>query len=113
MQIPELQKEIIAFRDARDWKKFHNPKDLVNAISIEVSELMEHFLRKSQEESYEIAKNKPEVKEEIADVFNYLLLLAHEANIDLSEVVLEKIKKNDAKYPVEKIKGIFKKYNEL
>ncbi|HNG97874.1 MAG TPA: nucleotide pyrophosphohydrolase [Candidatus Absconditabacterales bacterium] len=113
MQIPELQKEIIAFRDARDWKKFHNPKDLVNAIAIEVSELMEHFLRKSQEESYDIAKNKPEVKEEIADIFNYLLLLAHEADIDLSEVVLEKIKKNDAKYPVKKVKGIFKKYNEL
>ncbi len=112
MEIQELQKEILAFRDARDWKQFHNPKDLAQAISIEASELMEHFLRKSQEESYWIAENNEQVREEFADIMNYLLLFAESCGIDIEQAVLEKIEKSNKKYPVEKAKWSSDKYTK-
>jgi len=112
MNYNNLQKTILQFRDDRDWKQFHNPKDLATAIAIEASELQEHFLRKSQEKSYEIWQDY-EVHEEFADLFNYMILFAHECNIDIEKVVLEKIKKNNEKYPVLKAKGNSDKYNKL
>jgi NTP pyrophosphatase (non-canonical NTP hydrolase) len=105
--ITELQK----FRDARHWEQFHNSKDLALAISIEAAELNELFLWKSVEESEKVDKNK--LKEELADVFAFSLLLAGKHGFDVKEMVLEKIKKNNEKYPVEKAKGTAKKYNEL
>lgn len=113
MNYENLRKAILDFRDARDWKQFHNPKDLATAISIEAWELQELFLWKSQEDSYEIWKNSNEVKEEIADIFNYLILMAETCDIDLEQVVLDKIEKNNQKYSVEKSKGRSDKYTKL
>lgn len=96
------------FVDARDWSQFHNPKDLALALSIEASELNESFLWKKPEEA------KPEkVREELADVFIYGLLLAQKYDFDIPMIVKEKLAANAAKYPVEKSKGNAKKYNEF
>ena len=104
--------EIIAalkqFRNDRDWEQFHNPKDLAIAISIEANELMELFLWKNAEDA-----DKEKVKEELADVFAFAFLLADKYEFDVKEIVLDKIKKNGEKYPVDKSKGSAKKYNEL
>jgi len=105
--INELQK----FRDARHWDQFHNSKDLALAISIEAAELNEIFLWKTTEESELVDREK--LKEELADVFAFSLLLAGKHGLDVKEIVLEKIRKNGEKYPVEKSKGTAKKYNEL
>ncbi len=113
MKIKELQKLVTDFRDKRDRKQFHNPKDLVEAISIECWELMEHFLWKSQQESQKIAENNNDIAEEFADIMNYLLLFADICNIDIEESIIKKIKKNNLKYPVEKSKWKSDKYNKL
>lgn len=112
MDYEKIKKAILDFRDARDRKQFHNPKDLATAISIEASELNECFLWKSQQESYEIWKNV-EVKEEFTDIFNYMILFAEECGIDIEKEVLAKIEKNNQKYSVEKSKGKSDKYNKL
>jgi NTP pyrophosphatase (non-canonical NTP hydrolase) len=101
-------KELIKFRDERDWEQFHNPKDLALAISIEAGELLEVFLWKSPEEA-----NKEKVKEELADIFSYAFMLADKYGFDVKEIVLDKIKQNGKKYPADKAKGTAKKYNEL
>jgi NTP pyrophosphatase (non-canonical NTP hydrolase) len=103
--------ELVKFRDARNWDQFHNSKDLALAISIEAAELNELFLWKTVEESEKVDKSK--LKEELADVFAFSLLLAGKHGFDVREMVLEKIRKNNEKYPVEKAKGTAKKYNEL
>jgi NTP pyrophosphatase (non-canonical NTP hydrolase) len=104
----EIIQTLIDFRNARDWEQFHNPKDLALAISVEAGELLELFLWKNAEEA-----NKEKIKEELADVFAFAFLLANKLNFDVKEIVLEKIRKNGEKYPVEKAKGTAKKYNEL
>lgn len=96
------------FRDERNWQQFHNPKDLALALSIEASELLEVFLWKTPEDA-----DPQKVKEELADVLAYALLLSDAYNFDLEKIVLEKIAINEEKYPVEKSKGSSKKYNEL
>ena len=106
-----LISELVKFRDARNWAQFHNTKDLALAISIEAAELNELFLWKSNEESEQVDNNK--LKEELADVLAFALLLAGKHGFDVKEIVLEKIRKNNEKYPVEKAKGTAKKYNEL
>lgn len=112
--VKDLRKKVINFRDKRDWKKFHNPKDLSAGLSIEASELQEHFLWKSSDEIDSYIKNNIEkVKEEMADIQIFLLSLSDVLNVDLSDAVFGKLKKNDTKYPVEKSKGIAKKYTEL
>ena len=113
MDYEKIKNEILDFRDARDWKQFHNPKDLATAISIEAWELQELFLWKSQEDSYEIWKNDPKVKEEFADIFNFMVLFAEECWINIEKAVLDKIKKNNQKYSVEKAKGRSDKYDKL
>jgi len=109
--INRLIDELVKFRDARNWDQFHNTKDLALAISIEAAELNELFLWKTTEESELVDQSK--LKEELADVFAFALLLAGKHGLDVKEIVLEKIKKNGEKYPVEKSKGSAKKYNEL
>lgn len=104
----EVIKQLKLFRDERDWKQFHNPKDLSLALSIEASELLEVFLWKSSE-----AADIEKVKEELADVFAYALLLANAYDLDVEKIVLDKIERNKEKYPVSKSKGSAKKYNEL
>lgn len=101
------------FRDKRDRKQFHNPKDLATAIAIEAGELQEKFLWKSQEKSYEIGKNDPEVADEAADILNFLLLFAEACDIDLEKAYIEKMEKNDKKYDAEKAKGKSDKYDKL
>ncbi len=113
MNYEKIKDAILEFRDARDWKQFHNPKDLATAIQIEAWELQEVFLRKSQEDSYEIWKNDQKVKEEFADIFNFMVLFAEECWIDIEKEVLAKIEKNNQKYSVEKAKGRSDKYDKL
>jgi len=103
----DLQKALVAFRDERDWAQFHNPKDLALALSIEAAELNELFLWKQSDEV-----NVEKVKEELADVLAYALLLVDKYNFDVDEIVLNKIKKNAEKYPIDKSKGNSKKYND-
>ena len=102
---------LIKFRDERDWKQFHDPKNLATALSIEAGELNEVFLWKTTEESRDVDLER--VKEELADVFAYGLLLANEFGLDPDEIVLEKVKKNAEKYPIEKAKGVATKYSDL
>ena len=99
---------LIKFRDDRDWEQFHNPKDLAIALNIETSELLELFLWKSSEDV-----EKDRIKEELADVFAYALLLAEKYDFNVEHIVLEKIRKNELKYPIDKAKGTSKKYTEL
>jgi NTP pyrophosphatase (non-canonical NTP hydrolase) len=103
-----LQEILLQFRNERDWEQFHNAKDLALALSIEVAELNELFLWKKSEDA-----NIEKVKDELADVFGYALLLAEKYNFDITEIVTNKIKKNAEKYPVDKARGTAKKYNEL
>ena len=103
--------ELVKFRDERNWSQFHNTKDLALAISIEAAELNELFLWKTTEKSELIDQNK--LKEELADVLAFSLLLAGKHGFDVKKIVLEKIKRNGEKYPVEKAKVTAKKYNEL
>ena len=107
-ELKKLTEDVLAFTQERDWDQFHNPKDLAIALSIEASELLEAFLWKAPEDA-----QHAKVKEELADVVNYALLLSDKCGIDLFEAVREKLKKNAEKYPVEKAKGVAKKYNEL
>ena len=104
----EIIQALLKFRNERDWEQFHNPKDLALAINVEAGELLELFLWKNSEEA-----NKEQVKEELADVFAYAFMLAEKYNFDVKEIILEKIKRNGEKYPIDKAKGIAKKYNEL
>jgi NTP pyrophosphatase (non-canonical NTP hydrolase) len=106
--IKEITRALINFRNERDWEQFHNPKDLAIALNIEASELLELFLWKNSEEA-----NKEKVKEELADIFAYGLLLANKYDFDIAEIVKEKIAQNALKYPVDKARGTAKKYDEL
>lgn len=106
--IEVVTNELVKFRNERDWKQFHNPKDLAIALSIEANELLECYLWK-EPDSAKLDK----VKEELADVFAYAFLLAEAYQLDVKDIVLEKILKNGAKYPVEKVKGSATKYDEL
>ena len=94
---------LVQFRNERDWQQFHDSKNLATALSIEVAELNELFLWKDVAESEKVDLNR--LKEELADVFAYAFLLAEKHNLDVKEIVLEKIKRNGEKYPVEKAKG--------
>lgn len=106
--IKHIISELIKFRNERDWEQFHNSKDLALAISIEASELNELFLWKKAEDV-----NVDKLKEELADVFAYAFLLADKHNLDVEEIVLQKIKQNAEKYPVDKARGNATKYDEL
>ncbi len=112
--LKDLTARIIAFRDARDWKQFHNPKDLALSLVLEATEVMEHFQWKSQKEMDKyIIDSKDEIGEELADVLYWVLLMSKDLNIDIVKALENKIKKNEAKYPVEKAKGKHTKYNKL
>ena len=107
----ETINQIIKFRDDREWKQFHNPKDLAISISLEASELLEVVQWSGADTS---SKNKIEkIKEELADVVNYCILMADACGLDLDEIVQAKIEKNNEKYPVEKSKGKSDKYDKL
>ncbi len=104
----EIINELIQFRDERDWAQFHNPKDLAIALNIEASELLELYLWKSSEEA-----NVDQVKEELADVLLFALLISENYHFDINRILQDKIEINKKKYPVDKTRGSAKKYNEL
>jgi NTP pyrophosphatase (non-canonical NTP hydrolase) len=109
--IKNLQLKIARFRDQRDWKKFHNPKDLAIDLSLEASEVLEHFLWKTEKEQWEhIKKNKKAVEEELADSLVNVLIMAYDFKINIVKAVEEKLRKNAKKYPVSKVKGKHLKY---
>ncbi len=112
--INDLTKRIITFRDARDWKQFHNAKDVALSLVLEAGEVMEHFQWKNKKEIGKYIKtNKAEIGEELADVLYWVLLMSHDLKIDVLEALEKKILKNEEKYPVEKAKGKHTKYNKL
>jgi NTP pyrophosphatase (non-canonical NTP hydrolase) len=112
--ISELTEIAIAFRTERDWQQFHNPKDVALSMSLEVAELVEIMQwRNGQELQNHLKANKEHVGQELSDILGWVLLLAHDLQIDLPSAFIEKMKQNAAKYPVEKARGIAKKYTEL
>ncbi|MFD2602609.1 MULTISPECIES: nucleotide pyrophosphohydrolase [Flavobacterium] len=106
--INQIIKALTDFRDERDWAQFHNPKDLSLAISIEAAELLELFLWKKAEDA-----NIDKVKDELADILSFAFLLAEKYDLNIKDIIMDKIAKNDQKYPVAKAKGTAKKYDEL
>lgn len=109
----ELQQRLKKFAVDRNWEQFHSPKNIAMALSGEAGELIEHFQWLTEQQSYELdAAKKQEVALEMADVFIYLMRLAERLDINLVEKVYEKIEINEKRYPVEKVQGSSKKYNE-
>lgn len=112
--LPALTLKVTEFRDERDWKQFHNPKDVAISLMLESAELLELFQWKDPEATLETASiRKPELADELADVLYYVLLMAHDLDIDLSQALIAKLAKNAEKYPVDKARGSNKKYTEL
>ena len=112
--IEALTSEIRAFRDARDWRQFHNPKELAVAITAEAGELLQHFVWQSPEQSdRRVTERRAEIESEIADVAILLFELADNCQIDLAAAMRAKLARNEERYPVAKAKGSNKKYNEL
>ena len=107
----ELLDALEQFRDERDWGQFHDSKNLALALSIEAAELNELFLWKKEDEAEQV--DKVRLREELADVFAYAIMLAGRHGLDIPEIVKDKIAKNAEKYPVEKAKGSSAKYEEL
>lgn len=107
----ETINQVLKFRDDRNWKQFHNPKDLALSISLEASELLEVFQWSGSDTVCKDKKDK--IKEELADVLCYCILMADRCDLDMDEIVQAKMKRNAEKYPVEKSKDSAKKYNEL
>lgn len=103
---------LLKFRTERDWEQYHTPKNLSMSIAIEAAELMEHFQWKAAGEGINSGELE-KIKEEVADIAAYLLMLTHDLGIDLNKAMLEKIKKNEQKYPVEKCMGKYNKYDNL
>ncbi len=113
-EIKELTEKIKEFRDERDWKQFHNHKDMSLSLMLEAAEVLEHFQWKSQSEVEKHGNAcKNEIAEELADVAMYLFELADNLGINLSDAIEHKLTKNAKKYPVEKAKGKHTKYDKL
>lgn len=106
--IEEILVKLRRFNQERDWDQFHNGKDLAIGLSVEASELLEAFLWKNPDDV-----NTEKIREELADVLNYAFQMADKYNLDIKEIMLNKIRRNAEKYPVEKAKGTAKKYTEL
>jgi dCTP diphosphatase len=112
--IAELTAQIQTFVDARDWRKFHNAKDLAVAIAAEAGELMQHFVWQQEEQiEKRLEKNREEIASEIADVAILLFEFADNLGMNLGDVMQAKIARNDVRYPVEKSRGNNLKYSEL
>lgn len=113
-EISVITEKIKKFSGERDWMQFHDPKNMAVSITLEASELLEHFQWKTTEEVEKYAKqNCAEIKDEIADIALYLFELADNLGISLIDAMDQKLKKNEMKYPIEKAKGKHTKYNKL
>ena len=111
-----LKQEVQAFIDERDWQQFHSPKNIAMSIAIESAELMELFQWDTTEQSNDALRNEElrnEIKHELADIFSYVLDMAHVLHIDISESLMDKLQKNREKYPIELCKGRSVKYTKL
>ncbi len=114
MKIKQTVEKLINFRKERDWEQFHNPKNVAIALSVEANEVLEHFQWLTLEQSANLSSEKKEkIQDELADVATYLFYLAHDLDIDLLEAIEIKMKKNMAKYPIDKAKGNAIKYTDL
>jgi dCTP diphosphatase len=114
MSIADITSRIIDFRDARDWMQFHNPKELAVAITAEAGELLQHFVWQQPDQIEKRVQEKmPELKDEMADVAILLFELAHNLGVDLGQAMLDKVERNESRYPVAKARGSNAKYNEL
>jgi NTP pyrophosphatase (non-canonical NTP hydrolase) len=112
--ISELQQKICEFRDERNWKQFHNPKDMTISLALEAAELLEHFQWKSSQEiEVYIHANKKEISHEIIDVLYWVLLIANDLDIDIKKAFDEKMMQNREKYPESKSKNKHTKYSKL
>lgn len=112
--IEKLTEKILKFRNARNWKQFHNPKDLALSLVLEATEVLEHFQWKTSEEIDKyIVSNKNDIAEELADVFYWVLLMSNDLDIDISDALEKKLELNAKKYPVSKAKNKHTKYNKL
>lgn len=112
--IKKLTEKIKKFRAKRDWKQFHNPKDVALSLMLEAAEVLEHFQWKNPKEIDDYIKtNKKEIADELADVLYWVLLMSNDLGINIKKALEEKINKNEKKYPVEKAKGKHTKYDKL
>lgn len=112
--LESIKNKLLLFRNERDWKKFHKPKDLAISLVLEANEFLEHFQWKTDVEIKKYTtEQRDEIAEELADVFNWVILIAHDLKIDIIKSSLKKIEKNKRKYPVEKNRGTYKKYTEM
>src|SRR5690242_4308895 len=108
-----LTKKVVDFRDAREWKQFHNPKDEALSLMLEASEVLEHFQWKNGDElNAYIETHKENIGEELVDVLHWVLLMSHDLGIDIEEAFARKKAKDEIKYPVEKFRGSHRKYSE-
>ena len=107
----ETIRRVLRFRDERNWRQFHTPKDLAISMSLEAAELLEVFQWSGAD--LECAEKQDRVREELADVLSYCILMADVCGLDLDEIMNEKVTKNETKYPVEKAWGSAAKYTEL
>ena len=112
--LDDLTARIVAFRDERDWKQYHSPRNLAASISIEAAELLELFQWSSDDSiAADVEARRTDLQREIADILVYCLLLAHDTGIDPGAAILAKLHENAAKYPTEKARGSRLKYTEL
>ncbi|MFA5999815.1 MAG: nucleotide pyrophosphohydrolase [Candidatus Paceibacterota bacterium] len=110
----KLTEQILKFRNARNWKQFHNHKDMAISLALEAAEVLEHFQWKSKEEIEKYIKtNKEDIGEELSDVLYWVLLMSHDLDINLEKTFQKKMKKNAKKYPIKKAKGKNLKYTKL
>lgn len=113
-EIKNLTGKVIDFRDKREWKQFHNPKDMAIAMAFEAMEVLEHFQWRSEKEAEEYVKgHKSEIGEELADTFYWVLLMSHDLEIDIIDALIKKLKKNVKNYPIKKAKGKYTKHDKL
>lgn len=112
--LPELTRAILDFRDARDWKQFHNHKDMALSLMLEAAEVAEHFQWKNPAEIEAfLAQDREQLADELSDVLYWTLLIASDSGIDLASAFSSKLKKNEQKYPLEKSRGRHTKYDRL
>ena len=110
----DLTARIVEFRDARDWKQYHSPRNLAASVSIEAGELLELFQWSSDETvAADVAARHGDISRELADIVIYCVLMAHETGVDLEAAIDAKLAENDAKYPQDKARGSRVKYTEL
>jgi NTP pyrophosphatase (non-canonical NTP hydrolase) len=114
MTLESLRTQVLKFSKERDWDQFHSPKNLAISVSVEASELLEHFMWMSPEQSASLTKEQlDKISDEVGDVLICLVNFAAKVGIDPLQAAAQKIKKNHEKYPVEKARGSAKKYDEL